>query len=62
MHNKTGADIGVRADVGTVSRGRAGLSYAVIANWSGGDADLPGLVLRRMNAIGAALQSTLEGE
>ena len=62
VHNKTGADVGVRADVGSVSRGRAALSYAVIANWSGEDADLPDLALRRMNTIGAALKTALESE
>jgi beta-lactamase class A len=62
IHNKTGADSGIRADVGVVGRGAGVVSYAVIANWAGENADLRGAVMRRMNAIGVALKTALEGE
>ncbi len=62
VHNKTGADPGVRADVGVIGRDGAGLSYAVIANWQGASTDLEDGVLSGMNAIGTSLRAVLEGE
>lgn len=62
VRNKTGADPGVRADVGTVERGAGRLSYAVIANWEPSADDLHDDVLARMNAIGTILRSALEHE
>lgn len=61
IHNKTGADPGVRADVGTVGRNDARISYAVIANWPAAGADVKDRVLSGMNAIGACLRAELEG-
>ena len=60
--NKTGADPGVRADVGTVARNAACLSYAVIANWEPAADDLRDEVLSGMNAVGAILRTVVEGE
>jgi beta-lactamase class A len=60
MRNKTGTDTRIRADVGTVGRNSARLSYAVIANW---DTSEPGIVdaaLSGMNAIGELLRATME--
>jgi beta-lactamase class A len=62
IRNKTGADPGIRADVGTIARGMHALSYAVIANWNGVDTDLHDVVLSRMNAIGAVLRTFLQSE
>jgi beta-lactamase class A len=62
IHNKTGADPGVRADVGTVGRPTTGVSYAVIANWDAADGDLRDVVLSGMKSIGATLRSVLESE
>jgi beta-lactamase class A len=62
IRNKTGADPGVRADVGTVGRDATGLSYAVIANWEPAGTDLRDRVLSTMHAIGAILRAAIEGE
>jgi beta-lactamase class A len=62
IHNKTGADPGVRADVGTIGRPTTGVSYAVIANWDPADGDLRDVVLSGMKSIGATLRSVLESE
>ncbi len=61
IRNKTGTDVGVRADTGTIQRNDAGFAYAVIANW---DAPAPALrdaVLGGMRAIGTTLRFALEG-
>jgi beta-lactamase class A len=60
LHNKTGADPGVRADVGTVGRGTDAISYAVIANWDPSGPDLTDAVLERMRAVGTILKTTVE--
>ena len=62
IRNKTGADPGVRADVGTVGRNASRLSYAVIANWAPAADDLRDQVLSGMNAVGTILRTLLEGE
>jgi beta-lactamase class A len=62
IRNKTGADPGVRADVGAIWRGATGLSYAVIANWDAGDGDFRDVVLSGMRSIGATLRTVLESE
>ena len=62
IHNKTGADPGVRADVATIARGSNRLSYAVIANWEPSAGDRHDEVLAGMNAIGTILRRALEGE
>jgi beta-lactamase class A len=62
LHNKTGADPGVRADVGTVGRSTRLISYAVIANWDPSDPDLADGVLSRMRAVGTILKTTIESD
>lgn len=62
IRNKTGADPGVRADVGTLGRNATGLSYAVIANWEPAADHLRDEVLSGMNAVGTILRTALEGE
>ncbi|KGN33808.1 beta-lactamase [Knoellia sinensis KCTC 19936] len=59
--NKTGTNLGVRADVGIVDSGSRATAYAIIANWTenppghGRDA-----VMDALRAIGAALRAHLE--
>ena len=60
VRNKTGTDLQVRADVGTVGRGDAWLSYAVLGNWSTTAPERSDTALAGMNAIGAALREELE--
>lgn len=62
IRNKTGADPGIRADVGTVGQNATHLSYAVIANWEPAADDLRDQVLSGMNAVGTILRTFLEGE
>jgi beta-lactamase class A len=62
IRNKTGADPGVRADVGTVGRGAGRYSYAVIANWDASNTALRDVVLCGMNGIGALLRAAIESE
>jgi beta-lactamase class A len=62
IRNKTGADPGVRADVGTIGRGTGRYSYAVIANWDPSKAALRDVVLSGMNGVGALLRTTIESE
>lgn len=61
IRNKTGADRGVRADVGSISHGATCFCYAVIANWDASDASLRDVALSGMNRIGAALRTFLDG-
>jgi beta-lactamase class A len=56
LHNKTGADTGIRADAGTVCRNSNALSYAVIANWEPCESGLRDTVLMTMNTIGKRLR------
>jgi beta-lactamase class A len=60
IRNKTGADPGVRADVGTIGRNAVWLNYAVIANWNASDPDLRDNALSGMRAIGTILRTTFE--
>jgi len=62
IRNKTGADRGVRADVGTIGQNATHLSYAVIANWEPAADDLRDQVLSGMNAVGTILRTILEDE
>jgi beta-lactamase class A len=62
LRNKTGADPGVRADVGTVGRRTCMISYAVIANWDPLGPDLTDAVLSRMRAVGTLLKPTIESD
>lgn len=60
IRNKTGADPGVRADVGTIGREAVWLTYAVIANWDAAEDTLRDAALSGMNAIGAVLRAMIE--
>jgi beta-lactamase class A len=60
IRNKTGADPGVRADVGMVGRDAVWFNYAVIANWNAADPDLRDSALSGMRAIGTTLRTTIE--
>lgn len=60
IRNKTGADPGVRADVGMIGRNSVWFNYAVIANWKTSDADLGDTALSGMRAIGTTLRTTIE--
>ncbi|MFL6182428.1 MAG: serine hydrolase [Actinomycetes bacterium] len=61
LWNKTGTNVGVRCDVGVVSRGHRRLAYAVLANWTpAGERDeLRDQVLQAMRAIGKAANEWL---
>jgi beta-lactamase class A len=59
LWNKTGTDIGVRADVGAIERGSQTLAYAVVCNWSPlAHPDPRDDVLLAMRRIGESLQSS----
>ncbi len=58
--NKTGADAGVRADVGTIGRNSVRFDYAVIANWDASDPNLRDAALAGMHAIGMTLRTSIE--
>jgi beta-lactamase class A len=60
IRNKTGADPGVRADVGTIGRNAVWFNYAVIANWNASDPDLRDSALSGMRAIGTILRTAIE--
>lgn len=60
--NKTGADPGVRADVGTVGWDAGWYSYAVIANWDASGAELTDVALAGMNAVGLALRTVMASD
>jgi beta-lactamase class A len=59
IRNKTGADPGVRADVGMIGRNAVWLHYAVIANWNASD-DLRDRALSGMRALGEILRTKIE--
>lgn len=61
--NKTGTILTARIDVGTVTGPRAGVAYAVLANWAAGPGapDLRDHVLADMRAIGAQLRAYVGG-
>lgn len=60
VRNKTGADAGVRADVGTIGRSAARFDYAVIANWDASNPDLRDAALSGMHAIGMTMRTMIE--
>lgn len=60
IRNKTGADPGVRADVGVIGRNTVWFHYAVIANWNASNPDLRDSALSAMRAVGAVLRTTIE--
>jgi beta-lactamase class A len=62
IRNKTGADAGVRADVGMIGRNADWFSYAVIANWDASGPDQRDAALSGMHAIGATLRTILESD
>ena len=58
--NKTGTNLGVRADVGVVDSGGRATAYAVIANWTENPPDTGrDEVMHALRGIGDALRSTL---
>lgn len=60
VRNKTGADAGVRADVGTIGRNSVWFDYAAIANWEASNPDLRDAALSGMHAIGMMLRTMIE--
>lgn len=61
LWNKTGTDIGVRADVGLVERAGTRLAYAVICNWDdSGNPDERRLVLGTMREFGLTMRRALD--
>jgi len=60
IRNKTGADTGVRADVGTIGRNGVWFTYAVIANWDASHSYLRDAALSGMHAIGTTLRAMIE--
>lgn len=60
IRNKTGTDVDVRADVGTIGREAIWFSYAVIANWDAPDDHRRDAALSGMSAIGATLRAMIE--
>jgi beta-lactamase class A len=60
IRNKTGADQGVRADVGMIGRNAVWFSYAVIGNWNASAPDLRDSALSGMRAIGTILRTIIE--
>jgi beta-lactamase class A len=60
IRNKTGADPGVRADVGTIGRDAVCFNYAVIANWNATDPDFRDRALSGMRDIGEILRTKIE--
>jgi beta-lactamase class A len=59
LWNKTGTDLGVRADIGVISRGTDYWVYSVICNWDPRDEDRRHLVLDAMRGIGVAIRAEL---
>jgi len=60
LHNKTGTDVGVRADVGLVGTSSSALAYAVLANWPA-DEDHRDEVHAAMRRLGGQLRHRLAG-
>jgi beta-lactamase class A len=60
IRNKTGADPGVRADIGMIGRNANWVSYAVIANWNASGPDLRDGALSGMRTIGANLRNKID--
>jgi beta-lactamase class A len=58
LWNKTGTNIGVRADTGLVQTPGSQLGYAVIANWDPQESDRRGDVLDAMHRVGVVLRSS----
>lgn len=60
LMNKTGTDVGVRADCGLVSRDGAQVAYAAIANWDEASGPTLDLVMADMRAIGGFVRCLVE--
>lgn len=60
VRNKTGTDVGVRAEVGLVGTSSTALAYAVLANWPT-DEDHRDQVHDAMRHLGVQLRDRLEG-
>ena len=58
LYNKTGTDVGVRADVGLVGTSSTALAYAAIANWPEGE-DRRDEVHAAMRHLGSGLRVRL---
>lgn len=58
--NKTGTDLGVRADIGVIEAPSRSVAYSVIANWNGSDMN-PRHVLSLMGAFGLRLRDYCQG-
>lgn len=60
--NKTGTDLGVRAEIGVLSGPAAAVAYAVIANWEDRTGDHRDAVLARQRDVGVFVAQTARGE
>jgi beta-lactamase class A len=60
LSNKTGTDVGVRADVGLVDGSSHAVAYAVICNWEASGAGARSQVLAHMREIGERIRSHLK--
>ena len=60
--NKTGCDVGVRADVGVLTSPGGALAYAVIASWgTSAEQESAELVIEDMRRLGGLLVAHLDG-
>jgi len=62
LMNKTGTDVGVRADCGLVSYNGLQVAYAAIANWDEASVPALDLVMADMRTIGGFVRSLVEIE
>ena len=60
LMNKTGTDVGVRADCGLASRDGVQVAYAAIANWDEASEPTLNLVMADMRAIGGFVRCLVE--
>lgn len=60
LWNKTGTNIGVRADVGLIEKNSTRCSYAVLANWDSDAVDERDAVLDFMRQAGHAIRAWLD--
>ena len=61
--NKTGTDVGVRAEIGVLTGPAATIAYAVLANWDGEPApDRRDIVLARQRRLGLRIAAVCRGE
>jgi beta-lactamase class A len=62
LWSKTGADPGIRADVGLLARGGRRLAYAAVARWDPDDDHRRDGVLAGMHRLGAGLRAALDSD